>query len=424
MPQFCTAIIVASRQLKKALWRGRAPSSSTSRQAQSTTLKEENLSLYSTGGYHPVRLGDVFDNGAYKVLRKLGYGVYSTVWLAHDTKTKQQVALKILTADSYGGIKDTYELAILEHITEQARNNPLGGQHVLVLLKQFRHCGPNGEHVCLVFKPMGPDLGKLRDIFPRRRLPIPVAKKVARDLVSALVFLHDSCGIIHTDIKPSNILVETQELNDIFQNARPEVFEQETLTMPPPHDYYVASAPVVSAFEDLETSQDMSFRLADFGTSSWTHDHLTEWIQPNMLRAPEVILGAEWDTKVDIWNLGLVIWELATGQLCFDGQATATAEYSSEAHLAQMQAILGQFPETLLSRSPKRDRFFDAKGNRTSDISFPSFEFESMCTGSGAFTGRDDMPAFLDFVQSTLALEPHKRPTAQDLLNAPWIKDD
>jgi len=35
--------------------------------------------------------------------------------------------------------------------------------------------------------------------------------------------------------------------------------------------------------------------------------HLTEWIQPQMLRAPEVILGAEWNTKVDIWNVGLVV---------------------------------------------------------------------------------------------------------------------
>lgn len=37
------------------------------------------------------------------------------------------------------------------------------------------------------------------------------------------------------------------------------------------------------------------------------NNHLTEWIQPQMLRAPEVILGAEWNSKVDIWNVGLVV---------------------------------------------------------------------------------------------------------------------
>lgn len=39
---------------------------------------------YRPGGYHPVHLGDVFNNGQYKVIRKLGEGSYSTVWLAHD----------------------------------------------------------------------------------------------------------------------------------------------------------------------------------------------------------------------------------------------------------------------------------------------------------------------------------------------------
>ena len=41
---------------------------------------------YRPGGYHPVHLGDTFHNGQYKVIRKLGDGAYSTVWLARDLK--------------------------------------------------------------------------------------------------------------------------------------------------------------------------------------------------------------------------------------------------------------------------------------------------------------------------------------------------
>src|SRR5215471_12673337 len=44
----------------------------------------EWIEEYRPGGYHPVELGDVFEN-KYKVVRKLGYGSYSTVWLARDT---------------------------------------------------------------------------------------------------------------------------------------------------------------------------------------------------------------------------------------------------------------------------------------------------------------------------------------------------
>ena len=47
---------------------------------------EEELSDYCQGGYHPVYIGDTFSNGRYVVVRKLGWGHFSTVWLAKDTQ--------------------------------------------------------------------------------------------------------------------------------------------------------------------------------------------------------------------------------------------------------------------------------------------------------------------------------------------------
>lgn len=46
---------------------------------------EENPERYCPGGYHPVHLGDVFDD-KYVIIQKLGYGQYSTVWLARDMR--------------------------------------------------------------------------------------------------------------------------------------------------------------------------------------------------------------------------------------------------------------------------------------------------------------------------------------------------
>jgi serine/threonine-protein kinase SRPK3 len=44
----------------------------------------EELAGYGPGGYHPVRLGDTLDDGRYQILNKLGFGSFSTVWLARD----------------------------------------------------------------------------------------------------------------------------------------------------------------------------------------------------------------------------------------------------------------------------------------------------------------------------------------------------
>jgi serine/threonine-protein kinase SRPK3 len=56
------------------------------------------------------------------------------------------------------------------------------------------------------------------------------------------------------------------------------------------------------------------------------------------------------------------IWELSEGSLMFDGSWSASAPYTPEAHLAQMEAILGRMPQSLLSKSSDRGRFFDGEG--------------------------------------------------------------
>jgi len=50
------------------------------------TEDEEDWEDYVKGGYHPVKIGDTFSDDRYVVVRKLGWGHFSTVWLAKDTE--------------------------------------------------------------------------------------------------------------------------------------------------------------------------------------------------------------------------------------------------------------------------------------------------------------------------------------------------
>lgn len=196
------------------------------------------------GGYHPVQIGDTFKNGAYRALCRLGCGHFSTVWLCLDyTRTVPHlslpsnptpnssspptpssasatatahaprqhrpvhriVALKIQKSapDYTEAAKDEIKL-----LKAAARNNSPGGRNVLSLIDHFEHFGPNGRHVCLVFDVLGVSLLKLIKRFNHKGTPLPLVRRISRYMLEGLNFLHTHVGIIHTDLKPENVLFE------------------------------------------------------------------------------------------------------------------------------------------------------------------------------------------------------------------------
>ncbi|KAF1960869.1 hypothetical protein CC80DRAFT_489109 [Byssothecium circinans] len=58
----------------------------------------EGFEEYTIGGYHPITLGDTFQDGRYQVVHQLGFGSYSTIWLARDKRSERYVSLKVLVA--------------------------------------------------------------------------------------------------------------------------------------------------------------------------------------------------------------------------------------------------------------------------------------------------------------------------------------
>ncbi len=78
---------------------------------------------------------------------------------------------------------------------------------VVQLVDYFTHKGPNGEHVCMVFEPMGPNVLAVIRKYDFKGVPLPLVRTIALHTLTGLDFLHRQCNIIHTDLKPENVLV-------------------------------------------------------------------------------------------------------------------------------------------------------------------------------------------------------------------------
>ncbi|KAL8496467.1 hypothetical protein ACS0TY_020251 [Phlomoides rotata] len=168
------------------------------------TSEDEGTEDYRRGGYHAVRIGDTFKHGRYVVQSKLGWGHFSTVWLAWDTQKSMYVALKVQKSAQHYTEAAMDEITILKQIAE---GDPEDEKCVVKLLDHFKHSGPNGQHVCMVFEYLGDNLLTLIKYSDYRGLPLHMVKEICFHILVGLDYLHRQLSIIHTDMKPENILL-------------------------------------------------------------------------------------------------------------------------------------------------------------------------------------------------------------------------
>ena len=191
-------------------------SSSSQDEGAEVTAEEEDSEDYCKGGYHPVSVGESYKDGKYIVTRKLGWGHFSTVWLARDTVTGKHVALKVVRSAAHYTETAVDEIKLLNRIVEASDSHP-GKKHVVGLLDSFEHKGPNGTHVCMVFEVLGENLLGLIKRWNHRGIPIALVKQITKQVLLGLDYLHRECGIIHTDLKPENVLIEIGDVEQIVK---------------------------------------------------------------------------------------------------------------------------------------------------------------------------------------------------------------
>uniref|UniRef100_A0A7N0V3R7 non-specific serine/threonine protein kinase n=1 Tax=Kalanchoe fedtschenkoi TaxID=63787 RepID=A0A7N0V3R7_KALFE len=124
--------------------------------------------------------------------------------LARLGHSERYVALKVQKSAQHYTEAAMDEITILKQIAE---GDPEDKKCVVKLVDHFKHSGPNGQHVCMVFEYLGDNLLTLIKYSDYRGLPIHMVKQICFHILVGLDYLHRQLSIIHTDLKPENILL-------------------------------------------------------------------------------------------------------------------------------------------------------------------------------------------------------------------------
>src|SRR6266566_707304 len=209
-------------------------------------------------------LNTLFD-GRYRIVRKLGTGGMANVYLAEDEVLGRRVAIKILN-DRHAG-----DDQFVERFRREAKNAASLSHPNIVSI--YDRGEAEGTYYIAMEYLDGRSLKEL--IVSRGPAPVTVSIEYARQILQALRFAHRH-GIVHRDIKPHNVLVDAE--------GRVKVT-----------DFGIARA---------GTSQ-----MTEAGSIVGTAQYLS----------PEQARGTNVDQRSDVYSLGIVLYELLTGTVPFNG---------------------------------------------------------------------------------------------------------
>lgn len=188
----------------------------------SDPLEEQTLPFFHRKHYYPVRVGEIL-NDKYRIISKLGYGAYSTVWLAknqeyvhpvpwepqtdHSASSQFYFCLKICLQDDSPSSSVLNEIRMLRHLEEHAKVDHPGLDFMRLATDIFEIQAQSGRHYCIASKPQGGSLRQLQERVVDAKVPKILAKSFTHRLLFAVNFIHFRCWAVHTGKLASRLLV-------------------------------------------------------------------------------------------------------------------------------------------------------------------------------------------------------------------------
>ena len=413
-------------------------------------------------------------NSKYALIEKIGYGSYSSVWLAYSITDDNYYAIKIQNCEDYD--EGVFELRILRKIKELKNKymiNIIEGFEIIKkdkIFKQFKKGNKSynkkvvecRRHVCMVLPLMA---GSIYSLIKKGTFKNGLNNELLISCIKTIIYsikdLHTKLKICHTDLKPENILISgkskfVEELIDEYnkhnlknlseQNYKKELaikdwnpnssnYKKKTLKLKSDilkscHKHILKnmehiidnkSSEYQSIDDTTQTSDSNSTQsndnnindidqkylknckifLTDFGSNMKICDLEDDEIQTRYYRAPEVILGVNYNEKIDIWSIGCMIYELYTGEILFDPDKDK--DFSRDFHhLFLIEELCGEFPKNLIKKSPRNKEFF--KNYKLNCKKKTNINLESLIKKENKFSD-----LILSILKSSLIIDPSTR---------------